>query len=111
MLFILLILCFAASTESFTKILFVKSSHSNRCICFEKDKVNDSIFGSEFLFTKNRNKKAVKIETVIQKKDQLNNILDDEAYRQRMELKQKSLQSKLSYVFDINCNTETYPPT
>lgn len=91
MLFILLVLCFAVVTESFTKTLFVKSSHSNRCVTFEKD--NDSIFGSEFLFTKNRNKKIVKIETVKQKKDQLNNILDDEEYRQRMELKQKSLQS------------------
>ena len=91
MLFILLILCFNPSTRSFNKILFVKTSHSNRCVRFEKD--NDSIFGSEFLFTKNRNKKIVKIETVKQKKEQLNNILDDEAYRQRMELRQKSLQS------------------
>lgn len=91
MLFICFVLCFIASTESFTKISFVKSSHSNKIVTFEKE--NDSIFGSEFLFTKNRNKKIVKIETVKQKKDQLNNILDDEEYRQRMKLQHKSLQS------------------
>ena len=76
---------------------YYRSSFGNRQIHYNIhrhfEKENDAIFGSEFLFTKNKNKKAVKIENVIQRKDGIASVLDDGEYRKRVELKQKSLKS------------------
>lgn len=83
---------FSESEAYLTRFKTISNKQYRATRLFEKE--DDGIFGAEFLFNNQKKKKIVKIEYIEKKKENIAlSSIDEAAYRQKMEIKQTSLQS------------------